>query len=339
MSDLVTAIKTVVEKKDLKIASAKAAFHQIMEGKATDAQIAAFIVALRMKGETALEIAAAAEVLREKSEKIKAPATAIDTCGTGGDAKGSLNISTAVAFVVAACGVPVAKHGNKAVSSTSGSADVLRELGVNVDAEIAVMEQALNEIGVCFMFAPKYHIAMRHVAKVRQELGLRTIFNLLGPLINPAGAKYQLLGVYDKAYLEPLAMTLKQLGSNSAWIVHGADGMDEITTTDITHVVSLNEGKIKNFTIDPADYEIAKVKADALLGGDAKHNAVELKKVLSDSRANTAYRDIILLNSAASLVIAKKAEDLVSGIAMAKSAIASGAAKIKLDELIKITNC
>lgn len=330
-------IKKVADKQDLTRTETEQAFLMILKGEATPTQISAMLIGLKMKGETTDEIAGAATVMRASAEKIKAPENALDTCGTGGDTSGSYNISTAVAFVVAGAGVPVAKHGNKAVSSRSGSADVLRELGVNIDADKSVMEQALANYGICFMMAPKYHYAMRNLAPVRQELGTRTIFNILGPLANPAGAQYQLLGVYSRDLVVKMAMALSMLGSKRAWVVHGADGLDEITTTAITHVAQLSEGKVSTFTINPSDYGIELATSADLQGGDAAHNAHALRELLL-GRGKKSYRDIVLLNSAAALVVCGKAPDLYNGLVIATESIDSGSANEVLLKLVKISN-
>ncbi|MGB1539783.1 MAG: anthranilate phosphoribosyltransferase, partial [Rickettsiales bacterium] len=262
-----THIDALVEGRDLLPAEAENAFQIIMNGGATPAQMAAFLVALRMKGETAEEICAGATVLRAKAKPFNAPQGAIDTCGTGGDAKGTLNVSTAVAIVVAACGVPVVKHGNRSVSSKSGSSDVLTELGVKIDAEIPVMEEALKRGNLCFLMAPMFHQAMRHVAPVRKELGMRTVFNLLGPLSNPARPKRQVLGVYDAKWLVPMAETLGKLGAERAWIVHGSDGMDELTTTGSSQIAELKiDGSVRRFEVSPEDFGMQTVSLKALEG-------------------------------------------------------------------------
>ncbi len=337
MHELTKYIEKVIRRENLSHVEAARSFQMIMNGGATPVQMGALLVALRMKGETIEEIVGAATVMRSKAGKINAPEGSLDTCGTGGDSSGSYNISTTVAFIVAACGVPVAKHGNRSISSKSGSADVLRELGVNLDADVSLMEQAINEANICFMMAPKFHSAMRHVAPVRQELSVRTIFNILGPLSNPAAAKYQLLGVYSKKWIEPLAHVLKELGTKSAWVVHGSDGMDEITTTGISYVASLKNEEIVTFKIDPEDYGIEIVESQALKGGDAAHNARELREVLL-GRGSDAYRDIALLNAAASLVVAEKAKDINKGLKMATKAIKTGAANDALLKLVEISN-
>jgi anthranilate phosphoribosyltransferase len=330
-------IKKITEKHDLTQDEAEQAFLAMMKGGMTPAQVAALLVGLKMKGETIDEITGAAVVMRAKSDKIKAPENTLDTCGTGGDNSGSYNISTAVAFVVAGAGVPVAKHGNKAISSRSGSADVLRELGVNIDADKSIMEQALTEAGICFMMAPKYHNAMRYIAPVRLELGIRTIFNILGPLSNPASAPYQLLGVYSRDLVAKMAMVLSRLGTKCAWIVYGEDGLDEITTTGITHVAKLQDGHVATFTINPADYGIEIVTVADLHGGDATYNARELREVLL-GRGKKAYREIVLLNSAAALVICGKAENLQEGLLVAADSIDSRKANDALLKLVEISN-
>lgn len=315
---------------------AQHAFQIIMNGGATPAQMGAFLMGLRQKGETVEEITAGAEVLRAKAATFTAPEGAIDTCGTGGDMQRTFNISTAAAIVVAACGVKVAKHGNRSISSASGSSDVLTVLGVNVEASPEQSARALAECGICFLMAPKYHSAMRHVAPVRLELGLRTIFNLLGPLANPARVKRQLLGVYDQKWLVPLAEVLKNLGSTHAWVVCGADGMDEITTTDITHIAELRDGEVTTFTLAPEDFGIERVEPAALKGGDANQNARALSALLSGQSGT--YRDIVLLNAAAALIVAGKAATLPEGITLAAHAIDSGTARLTLGQLSTITS-
>lgn len=337
MTNIIDIIKKVTERKDLTIEESEQAFLMMLKGGASPAQIAAVLIGLKMKGETVEEITGAATVMRLKSEKINAPENALDTCGTGGDGSGSLNISTAVAFVVAGCGVPVAKHGNRAISSRSGSADVLLELGININAERNVMEQALRNAGICFMMAPKYHSSMRNVVDIRQDLGIRTIFNILGPLSNPANAPYQLLGVYSRELVAKMAMVLSALGSKRAWVVYGEDGLDEITTTGITHVAEVNEGNISIFTINPEDYGIEIAKTTDLQGSDAAYNARELRELLL-GRGQKAYRDIVLLNSAAALVISGKATDLHEGLKIAADSIDSHKANGALLKLVEISN-
>lgn len=329
-------IKQVTSGARLSREQAEHAFLIIMNGGATPAQIAAFLVALKIRGETADEIAGGANVLRVKAQNIKAPFPVMDTCGTGGDAKGSYNISTTVAFVLAACGVPVAKHGNRSVSSKSGSADVLEALGIKTDAPLATIETCLRELGICFIYAPQFHSAMRHVSLVRQELGVRTVFNLLGPLANPARPAFQLLGVYDRAWLEPMAHVLKQLKVSRAWVVHGADGMDEISLSGETYVAELKEGAVTTFTITPEDAGLTRAPGDALRGDDAGHNAQAMREVLLGGRG--AYRDAVLLNAAAGLIISGKSPDLKAGATTAAEAIDSGLAYKKLQLLIDMSH-
>jgi len=312
------------------------AFQIIMMGGATPAQIAALLTALRLKGETVDEIAGAASAMHAKMDHVSAPEGAIDVCGTGGDNRNTLNVSTAVALVVAACGVSVAKHGNRSVSSLSGSADVLSELGVNIQAGKAAMEKALSEAHICFLFAPLYHKAMRHVAPIRQELGVRTIFNLLGPLANPARPKRQLMGVYDRALLQPMAEVLRALGSEHAWVVHGSDGMDELTLTGPSHVAELKNGDIHLFDITPEEAGLAQAEANAIRGKDVHNNAIQLEHLLMGR--HSPYRDIVLLNAAAALIVAGKATDLRAGVAQAAQAIDSGNARNTLTTLVRITN-
>ncbi len=330
-----TFIEQAVNGEDLTREQTQRAFQIMMSGGATPAQMAAFIVALRIKGETVEEITGAALTMRHKALAFTAPAHAIDTCGTGGDASGTYNISTATAIVTAACGVPVVKHGNRSVSSKSGSADVMSQLGVNLSASPQLMQRALNECNLCFLMAPAYHRAMRHVAPVRQELGLRTLFNLLGPLSNPAGVKRQLLGVYSPDLLLPMAETLREIGVEHAWIVHGADGLDEISLTGDTHVVELKHNEIKSFIITPQSAELEPCKMTDLKGGDAKKNAQALEQLLA-GRAS-AYRDIVCLNSAAALIIAGKCNTLTHGVKLAQNAIDTGDARHVLNQLIAIT--
>ncbi len=315
---------------------ASRAFDIIMSGNATPSQMGGFLMALRVRGETVEEITGAARVMRAKAVSIDSPAGAIDTVGTGGDNSGSYNISTATALVVSACGVPVAKHGNRAMSSKSGAADVLAELGVNLDADMTLVRRALWEAGICFLMAPRHHTAMRNVGPTRVELGTRTIFNLLGPLSNPAGAKRQLIGVFSRDWVEPIAHVLQRLGSTSAWVVHGSDGLDEITTTGVTFVAALAHGKVSTFEIDPREAGLFLAHPRDLKGGNAAVNATALRALLDG--AEGAYRDIVLLNSAAALVVAEKAADLKVGIAQARQAIDTGLAKAALGKLVAITN-
>ena len=312
------------------------AFDIIMSGNATPSQMGGFLMALRVRGETVEEITGAARVMRSKAVSIESPPGAIDTVGTGGDNSGTYNISTATALVVSACGVPVAKHGNRAMSSKSGAADVLAELGVNLDADMALVKKALWEAGICFLMAPRHHTAMRNVGPTRVELGTRTIFNLLGPLSNPAGAKKQLIGVFAREWVEPIAHVLHRLGSESAWVVHGSDGLDEITTTGITHVAALKDGKVTAFEIDPREAGLPLAQPSYLKGGDAAVNGKAMRALLDG--AEGPYRDIVLLNSAAALMVAGIVPELKMGVARARQAIDTGGAKSVLDRLVAITN-
>jgi anthranilate phosphoribosyltransferase len=314
---------------------AEHAFNVIMSGEATAAQIGAFLMALRVRGETVAEITAAARIMRAKATQVQAPEGAIDTCGTGGDASGTYNISTAAALVVAACGVPVAKHGNKAMSSKSGSADVLSALGVNLEAEMQRVETCMSEANIGFLMAPRHHSAMRHVGPVRMELGTRTIFNLLGPLSNPAGASRQLLGVFAEGWVQPLATVLGRLGAKRAMVVHGSDGLDEITTTGPTHVGEFRDGQVHTYTITPEDAGLPRASAQDLKGGDADFNAAALRALLDG--APGAYRDITAINAAAALMVADKVDSLRDGVAMACQAIDSGAARATLEKLVSLT--
>lgn len=340
MSEIQRYIHKATERQNLSAEESARAFQIIMSGGATPAQVAALLVALKMKGETPDEITGGVRALRLKAkpfaveENIKQQL--VDTCGTGGDGAGTYNVSTAVALVLAACGVPVAKHGNRAVSSRSGSADVLKALNVNIDASEEVMQKSLKNTGFCFLLAPRHHPAMRHVAPTRQELGMRTIFNLLGPLANPAGVQRQLVGVYQPEWLVPMAEVLKNLGSTSAWVVHGSDGLDELTVTGSSRVAVLKDGNIQTKEIHPEQAGLAVYDAKDLKGGDAEHNAAAVRK-LFDGKPG-AYRDIVLLNVAAALVVAGVADDLKQGVLRAAEAIDKGAANRTLDAVVAITN-
>ena len=315
---------------------AQTAFGIMMSGDATPSQMGGFLMALRVRGETVAEITGAVRTMRAKMLPIEAPAGAIDTCGTGGDAKGTLNVSTGAQFVVAACGVPVAKHGNRALSSKTGAADVLAALGVNIDADLTRLERALKEAGTCFLMAPRHHSAMRHVAPTRVELGTRTIFNLLGPLSNPARVKRQLIGVFAKEWVEPLAQVLKSLGHERAWVVHGADGLDELSTTGPSTVAELKDGEIRVFEVAPQDAGLPEARLQDLLGGDQETNAAALRALLGGESG--PYRDIVLFTAAAALLVAGKVPDLKQAVEMGAEAIASGKAKAVLDRLVAITN-
>ena len=311
------------------------AFEILFEGSATLAQIGGLLMAMRTRGESVAEYAAAASVMRSRCIKVKAPNNAMDIVGTGGDGVGTLNISTATAFVVAGAGVTVAKHGNKNLSSKSGAADALSASGVNVMVGKEIVEKALAEAGIGFMMAPMHHPAIKHVMPARQELGTRTIFNILGPLTNPAGVKYQLTGAFSKELLEPMANTLKSLGSKKAWLVHGSDGTDEITITGLTSVVKLEEGEISKSEIHPEEANLKVHPLEDILGGSPSENSKAFMDLLNGKSG--AYRDAVLLNSAAALVVAGKSHDLASGVEIAREAIDSGKAKSTLERLIKIT--
>ena len=311
------------------------AFEIIMSGEATPAQIGGFLMTLRVRGETVDEIAGAASVMRAKAARVKAPPGAIDIVGTGGDGKGTLNISTAAAFVVAGAGVPVAKHGNRALSSRSGAADALTEMGVNVMVDAAVAERALHDCGICFMMAPMHHSAMRHVGPARVELGTRTLFNILGPLTNPAGVRRQLTGVFAPAFLRPMAETLRALGSEAAWLVHGADGTDEVSVCGPTRVVALKEDAVEEREVHPEEAGLPVHPFDQLLGGAPEGNAAAFRALLAGVPG--AYRDAVLLNSAAALVVAGRVGDLREGVGLARESLDSGAARGKVEALARAT--
>ena len=334
-ADLSKAIAKVASGQSLTQDEAVEAFDQIMSGLATEAQIAALLMGMRIRGETAEEIAGAARALRARAISVRAPEDAIDTCGTGGDAKGTYNISTCAAFVVAGAGVPVAKHGNRSISSRSGSADVLTALGVNTECGPETIAHCIQACGLGFMFAPAHHAAMRHVAKVRSELGIRTIFNLLGPLANPAATKYQVVGVFSEEWVEPIARVLGLLGVERAWVVHGADGLDELTTTDISHVAVLDGGKVATFRISPRNAGLPEAKPQDLIGGDAVENAAHIRAVLQGNQG--PLRDIVLLNAAAALLVAGKAATLREGVTLAAQSIDSSKAMAVLEALVKLS--
>ena len=317
-------------------AEAGEAFSLMMTGNATPAQVAGLLMALRVRGETVEEITAGARSLRERMVKVAAPANAIDTCGTGGDGAGTHNISTAAALVVAGAGVPVAKHGNRSLSSKSGSAEVLTQLGVNIDADFPLVEQAIREAGIGFMMAPRHHGAMRHVAGPRVELGTRTIFNLLGPLANPAGVSRQLMGVFAVQWIEPLAEVLGRLGSRFAWVVHGSDGLDELTTTGPTHVAEWDGSRVRRFDVVPEDAGLTRASPEDLRGGDPAENADAIRAVLAGRPG--PLRDAVVLGAAGALVVAGRARNVREGAAMAAAAIDGGAAQAALERLVRITN-
>jgi anthranilate phosphoribosyltransferase len=311
-------------------------FDTMMSGEATPSQMGGLLMALRVRGETVEEITGAVTAMREKMLRVKAPTDAIDVVGTGGDASGSYNISTCAAFIVAGAGVPVAKHGNRALSSRSGAADVLGALGVNIELPPDGVGRCIKEAGIGFMFAPAHHPAMKNVGPTRVELGTRTIFNLLGPLSNPAGVKRQMVGVFSRQWIEPLAQVLKNLGSESVWVVHGSDGLDEITTSGATYVAALENGAVRTFEITPEEVELPRVKPEALRGGDAKANARALADVLKGNKS--AFRDVAVFNAAAGLVVAGRAKELKAAVALAAQSIDSGEADARLQRLIKVSN-
>jgi len=311
-------------------------FDTMMSGEATPSQMGGLLMALRVRGETVDEITGAVTAMREKMLRVSAPAGAIDVVGTGGDASGSFNISTCAAFIVAGAGVPVAKHGNRALSSRSGAADVLGALGVNLELTADGVARCIREAGIGFMFAPAHHPAMKNVGPTRVELGTRTIFNLLGPLSNPAGVKRQMVGVFSRQWVEPLAQVLKNLGSEHVWVVHGSDGLDEITTSGPTHVAALENGAVRAFEITPEEVGLPRVKPEALRGGDAGHNAQALTDVLKGKKS--AFRDVALLNAAAGLIVAGRAKDLKQAIVLAEKSVDSGEAEGRLNRLVSISN-
>ena len=327
-----TAIGRAVQREDLTRELARTTMEQVLAGEATPAQIAAFAVALRMKGETADEVAGMAEAMRQRVPPIRSRrAPLLDTCGTGGDNAGTFNISTTVALVTASCGIAVAKHGNRAVSSRTGSADVLESLGVRIDLTPESAARSLDLLGITFLFAPNYHTALRHAAGPRREIGVRTVFNVLGPLTNPAGAARQLLGVYADTLVRTVAEVLRQLGSERAWVVHGRDGLDELTVFAKTHVAELDRGAIREFEVNPASLGLAHTDRDGVAGGDAAANAARTRAILKGEKG--AARDVVVLNTAAALLVAGAAATLEDGVKRAQQAIDGGQAAAKLAEL------
>jgi anthranilate phosphoribosyltransferase len=312
------------------------AFDRMMSGEATPSQMGGLLMALRVRGETVDEITGAVSAMRAKMLKVAAPANAIDVVGTGGDASGSYNISTCAAFIVAGAGIPVAKHGNRALSSKSGAADVLVSLGVKIDLKPEDVSRCVREAGVGFMFAPAHHPAMKNVGPTRVELGTRTIFNLLGPLSNPANVRRQLVGVFSRQWIEPLAQVLKNLGADSVWVVHGSDGLDEITTCGPTYVAALENGAVRTFEISPADVGLKPASAEMLRGGDAATNAAALTAVLEDKPS--PYRDVAIMNAGAALVVAGAAKALAEGAELARKSLSSGSARARLDRLVAVSN-
>ena len=336
MSDEMKLLIYAASEGPLSRAQAEAAFEELFNGTATPAQMGGLLMALRARGESVSEYAAAAAVMRAKCNAVSAPEGAMDIVGTGGDGMGTLNISTATAFVTAGAGVVVAKHGNRNLSSKSGAADALGVMGINVMVGAEVVERAINEIGIGFMMAPMHHPAIKHVMPVRQELGCKTIFNILGPLTNPAGVKRQLTGAFAPDLIFPMAETLQSLGSEKAWLVHGSDGTDEIAISGTTAVAALENGKIEAREIHPEDAGLAPRKFAEILGGTPEENGQAFAALLDGQ--DSAYRDAVLLNSAAALVVADKASSLTQGVEMARESIDSGAAKAKVTALAKLTS-
>ncbi len=334
--DIKQALSKIADGRDLTGEEMRGVMRIIMAGEATPSQIGAFLMGMRVKGETVVEIAAAVSILREQMVPVTAPEGAIDIVGTGGDGAGTLNISTASAIVVAASGVPVAKHGNRALSSKSGASQVLEALGVKLDLTPTEIGACVGSAGIGFMFAPSHHPAMRHVGPSRAELGTRTLFNLLGPQSNPAGVRRYLLGVYDERWVEPVAAALLANRAIKAWVVHGSDGLDEITTTGPTHVAQIEGGSLTTFEITPEQFGLPRATLDDLRGGDPADNAVAMHALLDGKPS--AYRDIVLLNSAAALLVADKVTTIEDGIAMAREVIDSGKAKDTLARLVAVSN-
>jgi len=335
ISDLKPLLATVAAGRHLSESEAEAAFEIIMSGNATPSQIGAFLMALRVRGESVDEITGAARIMRAKALAIEAPPGTIDTVGTGGDGSGTFNISTASALVVAGCGVPVAKHGNRAFSSKSGAADVLAALGVNIDCDMEIVQRCLWEVGICFLMAPRHHSATRHVAPTRVELATRTIFNLLGPLSNPAGTRRQLVGVFAPEWVRPIAEVLGRLGAEHVWVVHGSS-IDELTTAGTTTVAEFKDGRVVEFKVEPEDAGIRRATIEQLKGGEPAHNAALMRDLLGGSPG--PLRDVVLLNSAASLIVAGRATSLRQGAELAARSIDSGAARGVLERLIAATN-
>jgi anthranilate phosphoribosyltransferase len=336
MDEFKALIGKVATGAELTMEESASAFDRMMSGEATPSQMGALLMGLRLRGETVDEITGAVTTMRAKMLTVAAPEGAIDVVGTGGDASGSYNISTCAAFIVAGAGVPVAKHGNRALSSRSGAADVLAALGVRIELAPEAIAQCIGEAGIGFMFAPAHHPAMKHVGPTRVELGTRTIFNLLGPLSNPAGVKRQMVGVFSRQWVEPLAKVLGRLGSERALVVHGSDGLDEITTAGPTSVASLENGTVRTFEISPEDVGLPKADPAVLRGGDAEANATALLRVLKGEKS--PFRDIAMFNAAAALMVAGKAKDFAGGMALARTSLDSGEAEGRLDRLIAVSN-
>src|ERR1700740_2647296 len=336
MDELKSIIGKVATGATLSRDEAATAFDAMMSGEATPSQMGGLLMALRVRGETVDEITGAGAAMRGKMLKVKAPADAIDVVGTGGDGSGSVNVSTCAAFIVAGSGVPVAKHGNRALSSRSGAADVLASLGVKIDLRPDEVGRCVREAGIGFMFAPAHHPAMKNVGPTRVELATRTIFNLLGPLSNPAGVKRQMVGVFSRQWVQPLAQVLKNLGAESVWVVHGSDGLDEITLTAPTFVAALENGEIRTFEVTPEEAGLERCTSDGLKGGDADANAVALQSVLDGKPS--PYRDVALLNAAAALIVAGRVKTLKEGVEIGQTSLDSGAAAARLKHLVAVSN-
>jgi len=336
MTDFNNILSKVSSKDGLSDEESYFSFNYILDGKASEKQIEKFLLGLRERGEKIEEITAATKVMREKSSKVSAPYNAIDTCGTGGSGSGKYNISTAASLVAAGAGAVIAKHGNRALSSKSGSSQVLEELGVKLDIEPKKITECMEKSNIGFMFAPNHHPAMKYVGPVRQKLKVRTIFNILGPLSNPANVKKQLIGVFDKNWLEPMAETLRNLGSHRALLVNGSDGFDELTTTGVSYVAELNDGNIKTYEISPEKLGLKLSRFDDLIGGDPKQNAKKIICLIEGEKS--PYRDIVLLNSAAALYVDGKVKNLKDGISMSENSIDNGSAKIALNNLVRTSN-
>jgi anthranilate phosphoribosyltransferase len=333
--DIRGALNRIADGKDLTGTEMRQVMDSIMSGEATASQTGAFLMGMRVKGETVGEIAAAVSIMRKKMVPVEAPDDAIDIVGTGGDGAGTLNISTGASIVVAAAGVPVAKHGNRALSSKSGSAEALQKLGISLELTPEQISTCIREAGIGFMFAPNHHPAMRHVGPARAELGVRTMFNLLGPQSNPAGVKRYLLGVFDNEWVEPVAAALLANQAQSAWVVHGDSGLDELSTTGPSFVSQIKNGNLTSFEVTPEDAGLPRARLEDIVGGDPEYNAGELRKLLDGAKG--AYRDIVLLNAAAAFIVADKVQTLPEGVALGAEAIDSGKAKATLDKLVAVS--
>jgi anthranilate phosphoribosyltransferase len=336
MDDFKSIIAKVATGATLSREESATAFDRMMSGEATPSQMGGLLMALRVRGETVEEITGAVSAMRAKMLRVRAPAGAVDVVGTGGDGSGSVNVSTCASFIVAGAGVPVAKHGNRALSSRSGAADVLSSLGVRIDISPEHVGRCISEAGIGFMFAPSHHPATKNVGPTRVELATRTIFNLLGPLSNPAGVTRQMVGVFSRHWVLPLAQVLKNLGAESVWVVHGSDGLDEITLTGPTSVAALENGAVRTFEVTPEEAGLKRVAGETLKGGDANFNAIALQSVLDGMPS--PYRDVALLNAAAALIVAGRARDLKEGLALGIKSLDSGAAASRLKHLIAISN-